>query len=90
MRSKPIARLLHGGEKPASELRGGEVVVLVPGDVIPAEGVVVDGMATVDESAVTGESAPVIRESGGDRCSVTGGTKVLSGRIVVQVGHRAR
>jgi K+-transporting ATPase ATPase B chain len=69
--------------KPAKP-RGGDVVVLEAGDLIPADGVVIDGIATVDESAVTGESAPVIRESGGDRCTVTRGTKVLSGRIVVR------
>ncbi|MCP6571043.1 potassium-transporting ATPase subunit B, partial [Klebsiella pneumoniae] len=60
-------------------------VVVRAGETIPGDGDVVEGVASVDESAITGESAPVIRESGGDRCSVTGGTKVLSDRIVVQV-----
>jgi K+-transporting ATPase ATPase B chain len=55
------------------------------GDIIPADGDVVEGIASVDESAITGESAPVIRESGGDRCAVTGGTRVLSDRIVIRV-----
>jgi potassium-transporting ATPase ATP-binding subunit len=73
-----------------SKTSGRGVVVVEAGDVIPVDGIVIDGIATVDESAVTGESAPVIRESGGDRCAVTGGTKVLSGRITVQVGDRAR
>lgn len=69
----------------ATELRVGDRVVCEAGDVIPGDGDVVEGVASVDESAITGESAPVIRESGGDRCSVTGGTKVLSDRIVVQI-----
>ena len=55
------------------------------GDVIPRDGTVIDGVALVDESAVTGESAPVIREPGGDRCAVTGGTIVLSDRLVVEI-----
>ena len=70
---------------PGSELRLGDRVVVEAGQVIPGDGDVVDGVATVDESAITGESAPVIRESGGDRCAVTGGTTVLSDRIVVQI-----
>ncbi|MDR8728612.1 Potassium-transporting ATPase ATP-binding subunit [Burkholderia pseudomultivorans] len=69
----------------ASDLRKGDVVLVEAGDVIPADGEVVDGVASVDESAITGESAPVIRESGGDFSSVTGGTRVLSDWIVVQV-----
>jgi K+-transporting ATPase ATPase B chain len=69
----------------AGVLRRGDRVVCETGDVIPADGDVVEGIATVDESAITGESAPVIRESGGDRCAVTGGTRVLSDRIVVEV-----
>ncbi|CAM2183706.1 K(+) transporting P-type ATPase subunit KdpB [Burkholderia latens] len=69
----------------ASELRKGDVVLVEAGDVIPADGEVVDGVASVDESAITGESAPVIRESGGDFSSVTGGTRVLSDWIVVTV-----
>ncbi|HMN44932.1 MAG TPA: potassium-transporting ATPase subunit KdpB [Povalibacter sp.] len=70
---------------PASELRIDDVVVVEAGDLIPADGVVIDGAASVDESAITGESAPVIRESGGDFSSVTGGTKVLSDWIVVKI-----
>ena len=68
-----------------TELRLGDRVVVEAGQVIPGDGDVVEGVATVDESAITGESAPVIRESGGDRCAVTGGTTVLSDRIVVKV-----
>jgi K+-transporting ATPase ATPase B chain len=67
------------------DLAKGDVVVVVAGEVIPGDGDVVDGIASVDESAVTGESAPVIRESGGDRSAVTGGTRVLSDRIVVRI-----
>jgi potassium-transporting ATPase ATP-binding subunit len=85
-----IARLRDGGEKPASELRRGDVVVVEAGGVIPVEGIVIEGIASVDESAVTGESAPVIRESGGDRSSVAGGTTVLSGRLEVQTTRDAR
>ncbi|NPT43728.1 potassium-transporting ATPase subunit KdpB [Paraburkholderia sp. 1N] len=69
----------------ASDLRKGDVVLVETGDVIPADGEVIDGVASVDESAITGESAPVIRESGGDFTSVTGGTRVLSDWIVVRV-----
>ena len=70
---------------PAPQLQRGDVVVCEIGDVVPGDGDVIEGIASVDESAITGESAPVIRESGGDRSSVTGGTTVLSDRIVVQV-----
>jgi K+-transporting ATPase ATPase B chain len=70
---------------PATSLRIGDLVVVEAGEVIPGDGDVVEGVASVDESAITGESAPVIRESGGDRCSVTGGTKVLSDEIVVRI-----
>jgi K+-transporting ATPase ATPase B chain len=73
---------------PAPELREGDVVVCEAGDIIPGDGDVIDGIASVDESAITGESAPVIRESGGDRSSVTGGTKVLSDRIVVEITQK--
>jgi K+-transporting ATPase ATPase B chain len=69
----------------SSNLRSGDVVVCTPGDVIPGDGEVIDGVASVDESAITGESAPVIRESGGDRSAVTGGTKVLSDQLVIRV-----
>lgn len=68
-----------------TELRLGDRVVIEAGQIIPGDGDIVEGVATVDESAITGESAPVIRESGGDRCAVTGGTTVLSDRIVVQI-----
>ncbi|NOT09242.1 MAG: potassium-transporting ATPase subunit KdpB [Gemmatimonadales bacterium] len=70
---------------PATELRLGDTVLCLPGDIIPGDGEVIDGVASVDESAITGESAPVIRESGGDRSAVTGGTKVLSDFIVVRI-----
>ncbi|NOT45872.1 MAG: potassium-transporting ATPase subunit KdpB [Acidobacteria bacterium] len=70
---------------PASTLRRGDLVVVVAGEWIPADGEVIEGIASVDESAITGESAPVIRESGGDRSAVTGGTRVLSDRIIVRV-----
>ncbi len=70
---------------PAPELRRGDRVVCTAGDTIPGDGDVIQGVASVDESAITGESAPVIRESGGDRSSVTGGTKVLSDRVVIEI-----
>ncbi|MFF9897607.1 potassium-transporting ATPase subunit KdpB [Streptomyces longispororuber] len=70
---------------PGTELRVGDLVVCEAGDVIPGDGDVVEGVASVDESAITGESAPVIRESGGDRSAVTGGTKVLSDRVVIKI-----
>ena len=73
---------------PAPDLRQGDVVVCEAGDYIPGDGDVIDGVASVDESAITGESAPVIRESGGDRSGVTGGTKVLSDRIVVRITQK--
>jgi K+-transporting ATPase ATPase B chain len=70
---------------PSSQLRKGDVFLCEAGDTIPMDGEIIEGLATIDESAITGESAPVIRESGGDKSSVTGGTKVLSDRIKVQV-----
>ncbi|MGA5096826.1 potassium-transporting ATPase subunit KdpB [Streptomyces lavendulocolor] len=80
-------RLGDSGEErvTGTELRIGDLVVCEVGDVIPGDGDVVEGVASVDESAITGESAPVIRESGGDRSAVTGGTKVLSDRIVIKI-----
>jgi potassium-transporting ATPase ATP-binding subunit len=72
-------------EIPSTQLRAGDLCVVTAGQVIPGDGDVIEGMAVVDESAITGESAPVIRESGGDRSAVTGGTVVLSDRIVVQI-----
>ncbi|HWJ64494.1 MAG TPA: potassium-transporting ATPase subunit KdpB [Acidimicrobiales bacterium] len=72
-------------ERPSPQLRPGDLCVVRPGEVIPGDGEVVEGIASVDESAITGESAPVIRESGGDRSAVTGGTGVLSDEIVVRI-----
>jgi potassium-transporting ATPase ATP-binding subunit len=69
----------------SSQLRQGDQILVTTGDIIPADGEVIEGIATVDESAVTGESAPVIRESGGDRSAVTGGTKILSDWLIVRV-----
>ncbi|MFD9871198.1 potassium-transporting ATPase subunit KdpB [Streptomyces niveus] len=83
-----VARRLTGRNEervPGTELRVGDLVVCEAGDIIPGDGDVVEGVASVDESAITGESAPVIRESGGDRSAVTGGTKVLSDRIVIKI-----
>src|SRR5579862_9357291 len=85
MRQETVARLQDGTEKKASELSKGDVVVVTAGELIPGDGTVIEGIATVDESAITGESAPVIRESGGDRSAVTGGTRVTSDRIVVEI-----
>jgi K+-transporting ATPase ATPase B chain len=89
MRQETTARRLVNGKHeertPASSLRKGDVVVVEAGEIIPGDGEVIEGIASVDESAITGESAPVIRESGGDRSAVTGGTKVLSDRIVVRI-----
>ncbi len=88
-RSESMAqrRSADGGlmQVPSSELRRGDVVVVKAGELIPADGEVTEGVASVDESAITGESAPVIRESGGDRSAVTGGTRVLSDIITVRV-----
>lgn len=70
---------------PSSQLQKGNLFVCEAGDIIPSDGEIIEGLATIDESAITGESAPVIREAGGDKSSVTGGTKVLSDRIVVSV-----
>ncbi|GAA1400671.1 potassium-transporting ATPase subunit KdpB [Pseudonocardia kongjuensis] len=97
-RRDTVARRLPGGADPrsgaggtavpASGLRVGDLVVVEAGETVPGDGDVVHGVASVDESAVTGESAPVIREAGGDRSSVTGGTTVLSDRIVVRITTR--
>src|SRR5271157_599125 len=87
-RKDTIARRLRDGREeqvPAPQLQKGALVVCEAGDTIPADGDVVEGIASVDESAITGESAPVIRESGGDRSAVTGGTRVISDRIVIAV-----
>ncbi|WP_201452714.1 potassium-transporting ATPase subunit KdpB [Streptomyces sp. HM190] len=83
-----VARRLAGETEervPGTGLRVGDLVVCEAGDIIPGDGDVVEGVASVDESAITGESAPVIRESGGDRSAVTGGTKVLSDRVVIRI-----
>jgi potassium-transporting ATPase ATP-binding subunit len=82
---KPGATSVRIEEVPGTALTLGDLVVVEAGQVIPGDGDVVEGVASVDESAITGESAPVIRESGGDRSAVTGGTKVLSDRIVVKI-----
>jgi K+-transporting ATPase ATPase B chain len=84
-RTTTAARLQDGREVPAPELQKGDVVIVEAGEVIPADGEVVEGVGSVDESAITGESAPVIREAGGDRSAVTGGTRLLSDRLVIQV-----
>ncbi|HEY7306574.1 MAG TPA: potassium-transporting ATPase subunit KdpB [Bryobacteraceae bacterium] len=80
-------RILNGKIEvvPASKLRAGDIVIVSAGELIPGDGEVIEGIATVDESVITGESAPVIRESGGDRSAVTGGTKVLSDQIKVKI-----
>ncbi|CAM5578544.1 potassium-transporting ATPase subunit KdpB [Streptomyces violaceorubidus] len=83
-----VARRLVGGREervPGTGLSVGDLVVCEAGDIVPGDGDVVEGVASVDESAITGESAPVIRESGGDRSAVTGGTKVLSDRVVIKI-----
>ncbi len=85
MRKETVARMRDGSTKSASELTRGDVVIVPAGELIPGDGTVIEGIATVDESAITGESAPVIRESGGDRSAVTGGTRVTSDQIVVEI-----
>ncbi|MGA9596278.1 MAG: potassium-transporting ATPase subunit KdpB [Acidimicrobiia bacterium] len=91
-RQETVARLRRPDgtfeEVASTALEIGDEVEVVAGEVIPGDGDVVEGIASVDESAITGESAPVIRESGGDRCAVTGGTKVLSDRILVRISAR--
>jgi K+-transporting ATPase ATPase B chain len=87
-RKETVARRLRDKREektPAADLQKGDLVVCEAGDIIPADGDVVEGIASVDEAAITGESAPVIRESGGDRSAVTGGTRVLSDRIVIRI-----
>jgi len=81
-------RMLANGQKevvPSSELRTGDLVLASAGDFIPGDGEIIEGVASVDESAITGESAPVIREAGGDRSAVTGGTRVLSDWIKIRI-----
>src|SRR5260370_2266354 len=88
-KSETVAhRLLANGTietVPGYQLRAGDLVSVAAGEVIPGDGAIVEGVASVDESAITGESAPVIRECGGDRCAVTGGTRVLSDQIKVKI-----
>ncbi|MBX9766875.1 MAG: potassium-transporting ATPase subunit KdpB [Bdellovibrionales bacterium] len=87
-RSQAMARRLKDGKEEkvsASILRKGDVCVCESGDLIPADGEVIEGISSIDESAITGESAPVIRESGGDRSAVTGGTRVISDRVLVRI-----
>jgi K+-transporting ATPase ATPase B chain len=87
-RKQTMARKLNGKSEvsiAADDLKKGDLVVCEAGETIPSDGEVVEGVASIDESAITGESAPVIRESGGDRSAVTGGTKVLSDRIVIKI-----
>ena len=92
MRTNTFARLMVGNSEKkvlSSELNVGDLVICESGDLIPSDGEVIEGIASVDESAITGESAPVIRESGGDRSAVTGGTKVISDRIVIRITSNA-
>ena len=84
-RTSTLARLVDGRELSSADLSLGDEVVVVAGEVIPGDGEIIEGIASVDESAITGESAPVVREHGGDRSAVTGGTRVLSDRIVVRI-----
>src|SRR5271167_1741275 len=88
-RAETIAhKIVEGGkveQVPSSKLRAGDLVVVSAGDFIPSDGEITEGVASVDESAITGESAPVIREAGGDRSAVTGGTRVLSDQIKVKI-----
>ena len=87
-REETPAKLLVNGQiktTSSSQLKKGDVFICEAGDTIPADGEIINGLASIDESAITGESAPVIREAGGDKSSVTGGTKVLSDRIEVLV-----
>lgn len=92
MRTKTFARrLINNREEkvPATELKVGDLVICETGDTIPGDGEVIEGIASVDESAITGESAPVIRESGGDRSAVTSGTRVLSDKIIIRIVSEA-
>lgn len=87
-KTQTMARLFAAGKESkvgAASLKKGDIVICETGDVIPGDGEVVEGIASVDESAITGESAPVIRESGGDRSAVTGGTRVISDRILIRI-----
>ena len=88
-REETPAQLEDGRQISSAALQKGMIYCCVAGDIIPADGEIIEGLATIDESAITGESAPVIREAGGDKSSVTGGTKVLSDRIKVRVTAQA-
>ena len=91
-RTQTVARKMVGNKETevlAPDLRKGDIVVCEVNDIIPSDGEVIEGIASVDESAITGESAPVIRESGGDRSAVTGGTKVLIDRILIRISADA-
>src|SRR6202051_1139840 len=85
LRKETVATMRAGSTKAAAELTRGDIVVVPAGELIPGDGTVIEGIATVDESAITGESAPGIRESGGDRSAVTGGTRVTSDRIEIEI-----
>jgi K+-transporting ATPase ATPase B chain len=85
MRQETVATLKDGSSKQANELTRGDIVVVNAGELIPGDGTVIQGIASVDESAITGESAPVIRESGGDRSAVTGGTRVTSDQLIIEI-----
>lgn len=92
-RKKTLAKLLNSDGTTtvidAGSLKKGDIVVVETGEIIPNDGTVIEGIASVDESAITGESAPVIKEAGGDFSSVTGGTRVVSDRIVVEISVSA-
>ena len=88
MRTDTSARLRDGTTKSSSQLQPGDVVEVAAGEMIPGDGTIIEGIASIDESAVTGESAPVVRAAGGDRTAVTGGTRVLSDAIVVEITQR--
>jgi K+-transporting ATPase ATPase B chain len=84
-RDQPVGLVVSSHPVPSSELKMGDVVIVKAGETIPADGEVIEGIASIDESAITGESAPVVREFGGDRSAVTGGTRVISDWIIVRV-----
>ena len=91
--AKKLARAERGAPvdvDAVDQLRKGDVVLVEAGDFIPGDGEVIEGVASVDESAITGETAPVIREAGGDFSSVTGGTRVLSDWLIVRITRRIR
>jgi K+-transporting ATPase ATPase B chain len=85
LRAELVASLSDGRTKAAGELVRGDVVVVEAGDIIPCDGIVIEGLAMVDESAITGESAPVMREAGTERSGVIAGTRLLTSRIVIKL-----